>query len=334
MTLTAAQRPNTDRSPHPQLAVHTAAANDDPVLVCFQPGVGAIQWPIVPIGLTALGPACDEDWQVAKVQHSSGQADSHCAFNDHLMMAALECEDEAADPADMVQRCYQDLLARVHSTGYPHLLRIWNYLPAINAGAGDQERYRRFCVGRARAMAEYGLASDQMCAATAIGCHDQRFRLFALAGKAPGQSIENPRQLSAWQYPADYGPVSPAFARATALSLANHQVGLLVSGTASVLGHETAHVGDVQAQTEEALRNLDSVLAAAAQRMNAPGLGQLNERSVVRVYVRHASDWPVVEAALAARWPQVTVMGLHGDVCRAELLVELEAWHCAEHKER
>lgn len=334
MTLTAAQRSNPDRSPHPELAVRPAITNDNAVLACFQPGVGAIQWPIVPIGLTALGPACDEHWHVAKGQHSGGQADSHYAFDDHLMMAVLESDDDQADPADMVQRRYQDLLASVRSAGYPHLLRIWNYLPAINDGAGDQERYRRFCVGRARAMADYGLASDQMCAATAIGCHDRRFRLFALAGKAPGQSIENPRQLSAWQYPADYGPVSPAFARATALSLANHQVGLLVSGTASVLGHETAHVGDVQAQTEEALRNLDSVLAAAAQRMNAPGLGQLNERSMVRVYVRHANDWPVVAATLAARWPQVTVMGLHGDVCRAELLVELEAWHCAEHKER
>ena len=32
------------------------------------------------------------------------------------------------------------------------MLRLWNYLDAINLGDGDDERYRRFCDGRARGM--------------------------------------------------------------------------------------------------------------------------------------------------------------------------------------
>ena len=36
---------------------------------------------------------------------------------------------------------------------------------------------------------------------------------------------------------------------------------LFVSGTASIVGHETQHRGDVVAQTRETLANLSSVLA-------------------------------------------------------------------------
>lgn len=334
MTLTAANAPAAANPALPELVVSAEAPAQASVLGCFVPGTSAAEWPSLPIGLQPLGEACGEYWHAGPLRGQGGRPGHYYAHNGQLMMVTMDCADEDDDPADLVQRCYQDLLASVRSAGYPHLLRIWNYLPAINAGVGDQERYRRFCVGRAQAMAEFGVASDQMCAATAIGSHDRSFRLFALAGKAPGQSIENPRQLSAWHYPADYGPVSPAFARATAVLLSEQRVALLVSGTASVLGHQTVHIGAVQAQTEEALRNLDSVLTAAAERMNAPGLAQLTPHSMVRLYVRHAADWPLVEAIFKERWPDVTVMGLHGDICREDLLVELEAWHCAQHEER
>lgn len=334
MTLTATDAAASASPALPNLVVGAEAPGQGDALGCFVPGSSAAEWPSLPMGLQPLGEAGVEVWQAGPLRGHGGQAGHYYAHDGQLMMVTMACVDEDEDPADLVQRCYQDLLASVRGAGYPHLLRIWNYLPAINAGAGDQERYRRFCVGRAQAMAEFGVASDQMCAATAIGAHDRSFRLFALAGKAPGQSIENPRQLSAWHYPADYGPVSPAFARATAVLLSEQRVGLLVSGTASVLGHETAHVGSVQAQTEEALCNLDSVLAAAAERMSAPGLQQLSQESMVRLYVRHASDWPLVEAAFKRRWPDVKMMGLHGDICREDLLVELEAWHCAQHEER
>ena len=323
-------------TPHPvlpQLQVHGGADHIAPVLAWFQAGYDASSELAQAIGLQALGEASHEQWLGTGPMRFGGRDATRYAMDAQLMRISIECEDHEADPVEVVRRSYRDLLASVRSAGYPHLLRIWNFLPAINEGAGDAERYRRFCVGRAEAMAEYGLAGDQMCAATAIGCHDRRFRLFALASKQPGQSIENPRQVSAWHYPAEYGPVSPAFARATALPVhsADHgqQWALLVSGTASVVGHQTQHAGDVAAQTTEALNNLDELLQAAASQLQAPALSALNTHSRLRWYVRHASDWPAVEAVFKARWPTVPAMALHGDICRRDLLVELEAWHSA-----
>ncbi|MFN3368900.1 MAG: hypothetical protein ACK4ZX_05785, partial [Thermus sp.] len=43
---------------------------------------------------------------------------------------------------------YRTLLAAARPGPRPYLIRVWNYLGAINAGEGDAERYRRFCVGR------------------------------------------------------------------------------------------------------------------------------------------------------------------------------------------
>lgn len=233
------------------------------------------------------------------------------------------------DPAPVVRQAYLDLCAQASALGQPQLLRIWQFIPGINQGEHDQERYRRFCVGRALALAELGLSEQRMCAATAIGCQDEVFRLFALVGQQKGRSIENPRQVSAWQYPPQYGPASPAFARATEVNLNgvddSDGVGLLISGTASVVGHASAHHDDVVAQTREALINVEAVLREAQSRQ--PALPDLNDNSFVRVYVRHGADWGQVEAVVRERWPAVRLMALVGEICREELLVEVEVWH-------
>ena len=94
-----------------------------------------------------------------------------------------------------------------------HVLRIWNYLDAINLGNGDDERYRLFCAGRAAGM-DRGFAAGYP-AATAIGTRTGRrtLQMYWLAARLPGLATENPRQLSAWRYPR-HGPSAPNFARA------------------------------------------------------------------------------------------------------------------------
>src|SRR3546814_1451833 len=91
----------------------------------------------------------------------------------------------------------------------PHLLRVWNYLDAITFGDGDAERYREFCVGRARGLGDFD--THALPAATAIGrCDDARVvQVYWLAARTPGTPVENPRQVSAYRYPRQYGPQQP-----------------------------------------------------------------------------------------------------------------------------
>jgi len=240
-----------------------------------------------------------------------------------------EPDDPGADAAAAAEILYRKLIRTLGESRFGYPLRLWNYFPAINHGKDDQERYRQFCIGRGRALEAAGLNDARMCAATAIGSDQPFMQLVALVGASPGISIENPRQVSAWNYPRRYGPRQPAFARATGIDLQSGRAGLLVSGTASVIGHATAHPGDALAQTDEAASNLDALLAHAAGVMNRPKLARFNADSLARVYVRHAEDWPAIERRLRRRWPALKLCGLRGDVCRSDLLVEIEAWHTA-----
>lgn len=240
-----------------------------------------------------------------------------------------ENDSSGMDAAIAAESLYRQLIEQLRHSEHPYPLRLWNFMPGINVGEDDQERYRRFCIGRSRALEAAGLSDAQMCAATAIGSQRPVMQLVALAGAAPGMTIENPRQVSAWNYPRQYGPRQPAFARATGIALDNGRAGLLISGTASVVGHETAHPGDVEAQTLEAASNLQALLKNAAQQMRRRPLEQFNADSLARVYVRHTDDWPHVQHLLRSRWPELSMVGLQGDICRSDLLVEIEAWHCA-----
>ena len=211
---------------------------------------------------------------------------------------------------------YRLLLDHVAGCPEPQLLRIWNYLGAINEGEGDRERYRLFCNGRARGLAANGVAAYP--AATAIGHHGPRelLQVYALCGREPGNALENPRQVSAWRYPREYGPTAPSFARAMELP----RGGLAISGTAAVIGHASHHHHDVAAQADEAFANLETLLQRADMRA-------FDASSPLKVYIRNPAEAAAVEAALARHLdPSVPRLLLQGDICRRELLVEIDGW--------
>jgi chorismate lyase / 3-hydroxybenzoate synthase len=150
-------------------------------------------------------------------------------------------------------------------------------------------------------------------------------RIMLLCGATPGINIENPRQVSAYHYPRIYGPRSPSFARATALVPDDGPALLMISGTASVVGHESVHGGDLDGQIEEIRLNLDALLETSAARLGRPALAHFGPDSLMRVYVRAAGDWPRIAQRFAEIWPGVPLVGLRGDICRADLLLEVEA---------
>lgn len=245
----------------------------------------------------------------------------HSADGNHLM-GWLEAEErDHASLADAAEAIYRELLEFHAGSTYRHLWRIWNFIDDINAGEGDDERYRQFCLGRARAFeASAGLFRQAPYpAATTVGSLDgsRRLRICWLAGVEPGEPVENPRQVSAYRYPRQYGPAPPSFSRAT---LAPGDM-LLVSGTASIVGHGSLHPGDVCAQLEETLRNLDAVAATAAT-LRAP---RASTAPLLTAFLRRPLDAGEVERELRRHFPDAAgLVILDADICRAELQVEIE----------
>ncbi|MBU6416144.1 MAG: pteridine-dependent deoxygenase [Xanthomonadaceae bacterium] len=266
---------------------------------------------------TALAaPATLECWSVAGEVSHGREDDLRWSRGAGWQFMAIEADESAGGIEAACEHVYDRLLAHLDASPERHLLRVWNYLDTINSGEGDAERYRRFCSARARSMAAHGLV--RFPAATAIGHRGtpRRLQVYALSASADGHALENPRQVSAWEYPRQYGPTAPSFARAMLLP----QGGLAISGTAAVIGHASHHVEDVTAQLDEAVANLRALLERAA-------LPAFDTLSPLKVYVRHPEDAATVRAALArhldASVPRIL---LQGDICRTELLVEIDGW--------
>jgi len=272
------------------------------------------------------GPPCIEVWRAtAPVSH--GRDDGLAwATDGRLLFGSLEIDEGEEGIEAATARAYSRLVAFVGASQMPRMLRIWNYLDAITLGDGDEERYRRFCVGRVAGMG--GMDTSSLPAATAIGrCDGQRrLQVYWLAAREPGTPLENPRQVSAYRYPRQYGPQPPSFARAM-LPPADAAMPLLLSGTAAIVGHASQHCGSVSAQLDETLANIGS-LVDAARRLQPSLPATLGSGSALKVYVREPGDAATVAAQLEARLgPSVPRLLLHAHVCRRELLIEIDGVH-------
>ncbi len=238
------------------------------------------------------------------------------------------CLDESTPDAlsPLTTAAYHHLFAAARARGYPHLLRIWNYFPAINQEAGGLERYRAFCVGRHAALrAERAELETHLPAASAIGTREPGLRLYALASREAGLQIENPRQVSAFHYPTQYGPQSPSFSRAILKRWGERDYHLYISGTASVVGHASQHL-DLMAQLDETLLNLAALIAQANQRTPVP-----LHPVLLRVYARSDLDPTPVRARIArALGPDIPLIFLRADICRQDLLIEIEGLAATE----
>jgi chorismate lyase/3-hydroxybenzoate synthase len=220
---------------------------------------------------------------------------------------------------------YGRLTRTARLLGYPHFVRLWNFVPGINDRSAGLERYMLFCKGRSEAVSLHGgdTTRGPLPAASAVGCPGDALIVHALAAREPGEPVENPRQVSAYCYPERYGPRPPAFARGIKAPRPWRQA-LFVSGTASIRGHESVFQGDPAAQTEETLRNIEAVLDAAGIAGAAAPLGE--RLDAVRIYLRHDEHVAAVRGTMERfNGRPVPAVWLRADICRAELLVEIEA---------
>ena len=299
------------------LANQPLAASGAPILQRLRPDAG------VPV-LAPAGAALDVWFDGAATQRFGCV---RFVVEGEWLYGCAEAANEAGVQA-AAHRAYTDLFHVLAQGANPHLLRLWNYFPGINADGGGAERYRQFNAGRQQAFIEARRSAfEGSPAACALGSQAGPLRVYFFAGRTPPLAIENPRQVSAYRYPDAYGPRSPTFSRAALAALSGERRVLFISGTASIVGHTTMHVGDVRRQTEESLTNIAAVRAVAAERAGVPFPA---DALTYTVYLRRPADLPTVreifEQAVGAHSDAASkAIYLQADICRADLLVEIEA---------
>ena len=207
-----------------------------------------------------------------------------------------------------------------------HLYRLWNYVPHINACEEGLENYRRFCRARSLAFeARFGRQFQQrLPSSSAVGASAGPLAVAFVAGAAAARHFENPAQIPAFNYPPEHGPRPPSFSRATRADT-NAATHVFISGTAAIHGHTTVAPGEWATQLECTLTNLRLIGEAAGVGASLGAGGSWQRR--FKVYLRHPDDLRKVVARLerGLLGANDQAVFLRADICRAELVVEIEA---------
>lgn len=263
------------------------------------------------------GPLYECWWVANPVSYHTAHGIRIAECADYSVLIQESIADTNEDFVSQTQSAYSDMFSALQTCSHTQIAKVWNYVGAINEGDGDEERYRKFSVGRAKAFSEFALADSDAPAATGIGTRTHRgLTTITLASSHAQFLLENPRQISAFQYPRQYGPISPKFARGASVVAGNHTLQLL-SGTASIVGHESLHPYDAGLQLDETLKNI----AALCDTMPI-----LDGGGIFRVYLRDVDDYESVKDKLLSdsQFDRRQLVFLRGDICRRELLVELD----------
>lgn len=233
----------------------------------------------------------------------------------HCVLGGVVSNKNNASGADQTLEVMETLRSGLGAAGmtFRDVARTWYYLDGILAW------YDEFNRARTGFFNQHDVFSRMMPASTGIGIgNDGRGMVLAKAhasrvkpaGDWAVRVADSPLQGSAY----DYGS---AFSRAVEITTAGGR-SLHISGTASIaLGGETVHLGDVRAQIELTMRVVAGILRAA----------DMSWADAVRgiAYFRNAEDlsrWQAVSAACGL--PPGLVVALCADVCRDDLLFELE----------
>lgn len=281
-----------------------------------QPGV-------IHSGLTLLGSetALNEVWTSEKPVIDRGiTGNCYWSKTESVLSASIWLSPEACQNLEVSsESAYRELLSLITDQGYPHPFRFWNYIPDINLGKGDNEHYKLFCTGRLKAFRASDIPDDQFPSASALGHHAEGAVIYVLAAKVGGRHHNNALQVNAYQYPREYGVSSPSFSRATCIHLDDQDL-FFVSGTASIIGHKTTCEGDLKGQLETTISNIQHLLENKDKSNNQAQLQSM------KVYLRHASDFIQTQHLLEAAFPETLIVYTLADVCRANLLVEVECF--------
>ncbi|MEA2564257.1 MAG: chorismate lyase / 3-hydroxybenzoate synthase [Acidobacteriota bacterium] len=252
---------------------------------------------------------CEEDTGLPAPAWAFGLGEGFC-------LASVTIQDARslgrAELQEATSHAYRHIEAELRARGTIHPVRLWNYIPGIHEPMGDGlDRYKVFNAGRYEALSAWfgGKETFDLCVASAsgVGHRGRDLVIHCLASDRPGRAVDNPRQIAPYLYSRKYGPLPPCFARATVIDSL-----VLVGGTASIVGEASVHLDDLPRQTEETLRNLAVFVPLECYRD-------------LRVYYPDPARLDELRSLLTDAFPGAgEIEWVRADLCRAELLVEIE----------
>ena len=232
--------------------------------------------------------------------------------------------------ADAVFEQVGEILA-VENFPVSSIIRQWNYIPKIFNVNGKDQNYQSFNDSRSLfyAKTDWSLGYP---ASTGIGTPSGGImvELIALTGLALiNRPLNNPLQIAAYNYSqgvlvGDFDPctqkrTTPKFERGRIIGTDESQT-ILISGTAAIRGELSLIADDIIEQTRITMQNIDYLISPE----NYPVAETSREYKLLRIYIKNPFQMNEVNTWMNLHHPDTPKIYLCADICRKELLIEIE----------
>jgi enamine deaminase RidA (YjgF/YER057c/UK114 family) len=212
------------------------------------------------------------------------------------------------------------------------IVRQWNYIENISLFTGNFQNYQAFNDSRSHFYAKTNWPAG-FPAATGIGTQSGGImvEVIAFIGEEGliNRALDNPLQTAAHKYsqgvllgafdPCTQKRTTPKFERGRIVGLAS-QPAIYISGTAAIRGETSLITDDVTEQTRITMENIDHLIAPVNTQLSPTTC----EYKLLRIYVKNPSQMEVVRTYMKANYPDIKKIYVCADICRDELLVEIE----------
>lgn len=216
------------------------------------------------------------------------------------------------------------------------IVRQWNYIEKItDYDSAGHQHYQDFNEARSLFYKDVEWIAGYP-AATGIGtqwggvmidmdvllCRDRTVQVFG---------VDNPLQIAAHAYSRQVllgetdgqRKTTPKFERAKAVWKEDHGF-IYISGTAAIRGEQSLKDVGIEQQTLATLENIEYLVSR--ENLNHTGVPATRDAQLInfRVYVKQAKDLEKARAVVEKRYPGLPALYTLTDVCRQELLIEIE----------
>ncbi|MEI6141195.1 MAG: hypothetical protein WCP85_18140 [Mariniphaga sp.] len=263
--------------------------------------------------------------------------DNYVIFNDgncrELITGGVLPPDISApfsDQSDIVFSMIEKILAS-ENFQIGNIVRQWNYIENITLFDNGRQHYQDFNDSRSRFYNKAVWISGYP-AATGIGTQQGGImvEIIAICDKVKiNKALDNPLQVPAHRYsqqvllgepdPFLKNHATPKFERARIVGSLDNQT-VFISGTAAIRGENSCFTDDVVEQARITMENIDNLISSE----NYPLSYQSKAYKLLRVYVKNNDQMGEVQDYMQASYPGINTIYICADVCRQELLLEIE----------
>lgn len=222
-----------------------------------------------------------------------------------------------------------------------NIYRQWNYIEGIIQTTDENgqlsQNYQDFNDVRAKYYDRYQFTNGYP-AATGIGTIAGGINISFYAHKGTNDtiisSVKNPLQTEAFDYSEEvligekseenYCKAAPKFDRAKYLKSQGDEY-IFISGTAAIRGEETLAINNVKEQTDITIKNMLELLKKES--LTLSGIESDNsgyEVKYIKVYVKNKHEKLNIKEVCDYYFPNIPKAFVIADVCRDNLLVEIE----------